>query len=323
MDGSAGRFADYEFGFEDDGFGVGFGGGLDALEEGLDCDLAHAAEGLADGGEARDMVGGAGDVVEADDGDVVGAAEACVGDGADGADGGDVVETEDGGEVAGTGEEIADDGVAKLGGQGVGFEIDAELGVDGDAYTRGHGHDAFPAEVGIGYLGLAFYEDDAAMAEVVEVLEGNECGVVMVEDDVGVAFDFLVSRDRDDGRAELFVEGSVDDEKAVDGTLGEETRVLVDEVLLALMGDDVVEVAGLQEVLFDAVHEHGEVAFGELGNDDADGEGVAGAERTGDGIGAVVEALGGLEDAVARGGGDGRGPGRVVHDEGDGRGREA
>ena len=119
---------------------------------------------MTDSGEARGLVGGRGDVVEADDGDVFGAAEAGVRDGADGADGGDVVEAEDGGEVAGAGEEVAYDGIAEFRGPGVGFEIDAELGVDGDADTFGHGEDAIPAEVGVGDLALAFHEGDAAMA---------------------------------------------------------------------------------------------------------------------------------------------------------------
>jgi len=77
------------------------------------------------------------------------------------------------------------------------------------------------------------------------------------------------------------------------------------EVGLALMGDNVVEVPGLEQSFFDAVHERGEVALGELWNDDADGEGLAGAEGAGDGVGAIVETLGCFEDALARGGGDG------------------
>ena len=87
-----------------------------------------------------------------------------------------------------------------------------------------------------------------------------------------------------------------------------------------MMGDDVMKVAGLEEAVLDAVHEGGEVAFGELGDDDTDGEGLARAERTGDGVGAIVEKLGGFEDALARGGGNGRGTGRVVHNERDGGG---
>ena len=76
----------------------------------------HLVEGLAHGGEAGVEVLGDDDVVEADDGDVAGAGEAGVFNGADGADGSGVVEAEDGGEVAGAGEEITNGRIAELGG---------------------------------------------------------------------------------------------------------------------------------------------------------------------------------------------------------------
>jgi hypothetical protein len=123
------------------------------------------------------------------------------------------------------------------------------------------------------------------------MLEGEEGGSVVVEHDVRVALELLVSGDGDDGDAEGFVEGGVDEKEAVDGALGEEAWVLFDEVGLALMGDNVVEVPGLEQSFFDAVHERG--------------EGLAGAEGAGDGVGAIVETLGCFEDALARGGGDG------------------
>ena len=174
-----------------------------------------------------------------------------------------------------------------------------------------------------GMWGGAFHEDDAAVAEVVEVLEGEQRGEIVVEDDVGVALDAGVAGDGDDGGIDLLIERGVDEEVAVDRALGEQARVLVEEVGFALVADDEVQVSGLHEVLFDAVHEHGEVAFAELGDHDADGEGLSGAERAGDLVGPVVEPPGGFEDALPGGGGDGRGAGGVVHDERDGGGREA
>jgi len=71
-------------------------------------------------------------------------------------------------------------------------------------------------------LALAFHEGDASVAEVVEMLEGEEGGSVVVEHDVRVALELLVSGDGDDGDAEGFVEGGVDEKEAVDGALGEE-----------------------------------------------------------------------------------------------------
>ncbi len=321
--GGCGGLADHEFRFEEDDFGVGIGRGFDALEEGLDGGFPHAAEGLADGCETRGLIGGRGDVVKADDGDVFGAAEASVGDGADGTDGGDIVEAEDGGEVTSACEEVADDGIPEFGGPGVGFEVDAEFGVDGEADAFRHGHDAFPAEVGVGCLALAFHEGDAAVAEIVEMLEREKGGAVVVEHDVGIALELLVAGDGDDRDADGFVKRCVDEQEAVDGALREQAWVLVNEVRLALMGDDIVEVAGLEQTIFDTVHEGSEVAFGELGDDDADGEGLARAERSGDGVGAIVETFGGFEDALARSGRNGGSAGRVIHDERDGGGREA
>ena len=55
-------------------------------------------------------------------------------------------------------------------------------------------------------------------------------------------------------------------------------HIFVDEVLLALVADDKMKVAGLEKVLFNAVHQHGEVAFAELRHDHADRKGLAGAQ---------------------------------------------
>ena len=116
------------------------------------------------------------------------------------------------------------------------------------------------------------------MTEIVEVLERQQGGPVVVQHDVGVALDLLVSGDGDDGGAHLFVQRGIHEQKAVHGALGEQAWVLVDEVLLALVADDKMKVAGLEKVLFNAVHQHGEVAFAELRHDHADRKGLAGAQ---------------------------------------------
>ena len=118
----------------------------------------------------------------------------------------------------------------------------------------------------------------------------------------------------------LLAEFGVDEEKAVDGAIHEELGVLVDEVGAAEMADGEVEVAGLEEVLFDAEHEAGEVAFAEFGDDDPDGVGEACAEHAGVEVGAVLEFFGGGEDALTGLGRDGFGDRGVVEDDGDGGG---
>ncbi len=56
---------------------------------------------------------------------------------------------------------------------------------------------------------------------------------------------------------------------------------------------------GLEELLFDTGHDLGEVAFAEVGRDDADGHAAAGAKGPGEEVGSVAEAVGGFADAVA------------------------
>jgi hypothetical protein len=127
---------------------------------------------LAHGGEPRVEVLGDDDVVEADDGDVAGAGEAGVLNGADGANGGGVVEAEDGGEVVGAGEQIAYGRISELRLPDVFFEVDAEFGLDDDADLLRDADDGLPAGLGVEGVALAFHEGDAAVTEVVEMAEG-------------------------------------------------------------------------------------------------------------------------------------------------------
>ncbi len=92
-------------------------------EDGLGGKGAHGAQRLADGGEGGILEGGGLDVVEADDGDILGDAEAGFAEGADGADGGDVVEGEEGGEVLLGGEQALGGEVAGFVRGGVAFEL--------------------------------------------------------------------------------------------------------------------------------------------------------------------------------------------------------
>jgi hypothetical protein len=160
------------------------------------------------------------------------------------------------------------------------------------------------------------------MTELVEVAKGSAGGAVVVEHDVGDARDFDMRGDADDGKRNSFGKFCIDEEEAVDGTTDEEVGVLLEEIGAAEVTDSEVEVAGLEEVLLDAKHESGEVAFAELGDDYADGVGKAGPEHACMQVGAVVEFLCGVEDALLGLRGDGFGDGRVVKDDGDSCGGE-
>ena len=90
---------------------------------------------------------------------------------------------------------------------------------------------------------------------------------------------------------------------------------------MTVAGDE-VEVALLEEKVFDAAHDGGGVAVADLGDDDADGEAALGAQGAGKEVGSILEFSGGGEDAVFRFLGDGVGDRGAVDDQGDGGGGE-
>lgn len=144
----------------------------------------------------------------------------------------------------------------------------------------------------------------------------------MVEHDVGDAGDFYVRGDADSGKGDSFGEFRIDEEEAIDCTTDEEVRILLEEVGAAEMADGEVEISSLEEVLLDAKHEAGEVAFAEFRNDYAYSVGKASSKHACVNVGTVIEFLCGVEDALPGLGRDGFGDRRIVEHDGDGRGRE-
>ena len=117
----------------------------------------------------------------------------------------------------------------------------------------------------------ALHEGDAAVAEIVEVTEGHLCSAIVVEHGVGNAGNLAMSGDADDRNRDFVVKLRVDCQKTVDGAVHQEVGVLFDEVGTSEMADGEVEESLLHKVLLDTEHDAGEVAFAELGDDDADG----------------------------------------------------
>jgi len=160
------------------------------------------------------------------------------------------------------------------------------------------------------------------MAEVGEMLKGNFGGADVVENDVGYAADFIMSRYGDDGDGERKRPGSVDGDEAVDGALDEEARIFVDEISAMAVADDEIKVSFLQEKILDAAHDRGGIAVADLRDNDADGEAVPGTQGAGEEIGAILKFAGGDEDAILRLLRNGIGDGRAIDDQRNGGGRK-
>jgi len=191
--------------------------------------------------------------------------------------------------------------------------------VDGDPDLLGDSVDGLPAGLGIKRESLAFHEGDAAVTKFVEVAKSEACGAIVVEHDVCNAGSADVGGDADDRKGNALGQLRIDEQEAVDGAADEEVRIFLEKIWTAEMTDSEVEVAGLQKIFFDSQHEAGEVAFAELGNDDANGIGEPGAKHAGVHVGTILKLLGRIEDALAGHRGDGFSHRGVVEDDGDGR----
>jgi hypothetical protein len=161
------------------------------------------------------------------------------------------------------------------------------------------------------------------MAEFIKMTEGKFGGFVVVESDIGVGGAFAIGRYGDDGSGAFDDGGSVKKEEAIDGALLEHDGVALNEVVVPMVTGGEVEVVSLEELLFNAGHDLGEVAFTEVGRDDADGHAAAGAQGAGEEVGSVTEAVGGFADAIAGALRNGAASGRIIENKGDGGGREA
>jgi hypothetical protein len=154
------------------------------------------------------------------------------------------------------------------------------------------------------------------------MLEGDAGGEIVIEHDICDAGCFAVNGDADERQRYVGGRFGVDEKKAIDAAPHEEFLIFLPEVGLAEVADDEGEEALLEEILFDAEHDAGDVALAELGNDDADGISEAGPQHASVKVGAVGEFFGGGVDTLLGWIGNGFGDGRVVEYDGHGCGRE-
>jgi len=240
-------------------------------------------------------------------------------EGANRSDSGDIVVAEECGEIDAALDEF-------VGGLEAEFRRgDAELQLNNKLWgydqleIAGDGHEAIPAIVGVGAVAAASHEGDFTVTELVEMTERKFGSALLVEYDVGDAFDFAMASDDDGGEnAEAFFERGVDKDKAFDRAIHEEARVLFDEVGFAAVTRSEVEVALFNEMLFNAAeHLHG-IAVTEFGDENADREGLSLAQRAREKTGAVVEFSGRFCNAITGFLRNGSDSGRVVQNQGNG-----
>ena len=256
--------------------------------------------------------------------DVFGAAEAGFADGAEGSGEHGEIDGDDGGGASGELQEIFGGSV------GGGFAPVAFADECGAGFNAMAAHGLFPAIDAFGdgrQRMVAEEHGDVAVALGDEMVE-DELGALGVIGGDGIGGEALrEAADEDDGAAGFdhaadlgLVTGGDVDEQAVDEFGAEDAEVagLFFDVVVGAAEDEGVAFAA--EGIFDALDDGGIEGVADVGDQHADGLGVAGLEAAGDGVGGVVEIEHGLLDP----GGEFRADeGRFVDDGADGVGGDA
>lgn len=187
----------------------------------------------------------------------------------------------------------------------------------------GDGHEAIPAIVCVGAVAATAHEGDFAMAKLVEMAQRKLGGTLLVENHIRYALDLAMTCDGDSWEtAETFFEGSIDEDKAFDGTIHEETWILLDEIGLPAVTRGEVKVPLFDEMLFNAAENLHGVTVTEFGYKNADSKCLALAQGAREKAGTVVEFCGSFGNAIACFLGDGANSGSIVQNQRDGSRRK-
>ena len=322
MEGVAGEAG----GLTNDETGADFGwriddgvGRFEAREQVIDGLGGEVAAGHADGGEGRDGVFGEMNVVEADEGEVVGDAKVGFEESVLDADCGHVVGTHDGGGPGGEREDFVH-GIAAAVERVI--ALDEPVGIGLEAGRLKATEEGGLAALRGAARERAADEADVAMAEHGEVLDAfvDAGAVVDGEDTIEGACGGGVDEDeRDVFGGETIQEEVFDaeghDGDAVDLALEHAAGAEFHGLGFVVGGADEDFVAAGDGDVFEILNEFGEEGVGNFRDDEAEQAAFSGDEGTGLGVGKVVEFGDGFPDA---GGEDGVDGGNVVDGAGDG-----
>ena len=100
--------------------------------------------------------------------------------------------------------------------------------------------------------------------------------LVVIENDVGYVLTGLCAEIATTGTGTAYlVGGRIEQQEAVNSALDEHARILLDQIRVPVMASGEVKVMGACQLLHDAAHYASEVAFAQVGREDADGHGTA------------------------------------------------
>src|SRR4029079_462222 len=145
-------------------------------------------------GEGRVLIGGAVDVVKANDGDIVWNPQPVLMDGAHGDNGCKIIKGEDCSKGTAGSEQLLGGVVSEIGRGQIVLELNDQFRRNRPPRMRGYLGDHFPANFAVRGERLALNDGNIRVAESAQMLERKFSSSAMIEDDAGNAFYVVVAR---------------------------------------------------------------------------------------------------------------------------------
>jgi hypothetical protein len=209
-------------------------------------------------------------------------------------------------------QELLGEGISN-GGRGIeALQLNGQLGTDSNADLLGHLADCVPTYGGIRTDGLSFDERDFLVTKIAKMFEGQPRGTLVIQDDVGQAFDSLMPCDRDSRQTKFLLDGRVGGDEALDASRQKHLRVGLQELWIVPVDHGEEKIIVFAQIFFDAADHHRAIGVADFFGDHANRIGSLQAQCAGKKVRPVIECLRGFDDAILCVRGDGTRRGRIV-----------
>src|SRR5215468_3539015 len=176
------------------------------------------------------------------------------------------------------------------------LKLNGEFRPDLDSKLCGRLTNPQPARFGVGATRLAFEERDPLVSKFRQMLQRQPSSLVIVQDDGSYPLQMSGWGYRHGWDWNAAMQRGIHKDQAFDGAVHQPARIFVDQILASAVTHHKIEVAILQQAVFDSAHDESRVALADLGNDDSDRERSLFAQMSRVEVGAVVKFPGSAQD---------------------------
>src|SRR5262249_31644458 len=152
---------------------------------------------------------------------------------------------------------------------------------DRKPHSPRHVDNCIPAHFSIGNESLPSNKGNFSMAQVYQMLEGDFCGVIVIQHNAGGTLDRVMARDGCYRKRQTVMPRCAYDDQPVHRTMVEKLRVLINEIGPEAVAGDKVKIPFLQKMIFNSTQNCDVIPLAHLGHEYADREAASCAKTTG------------------------------------------